>query len=107
VHLAGVTDWVRLDGIPHDAHFPHGHARPRIAFPLWSRGKLIGLALFSAHRNGAALDPEEIEAVERLVLTAVAAFDRVDAEALRSALEEFHALRQEREYLLRRLEVAQ
>jgi hypothetical protein len=106
VHLAGVTDGVRLDGIPHDAPFPHGHPRPRLAFPLWSRGKLIGVALFSAHKSGAVLDPEETEAVERLIVAAVTAFDRVDAEALRRALDEVYALRQEREVLLRRLDSA-
>jgi hypothetical protein len=103
LHLSGVSDWVRLDGIPHDAAFPHGHARPRIAFPMWSRGRLIGVTLFSGHKNGGALDPEEIDAVERLVAAGVSAFDRVDAEALRSALEEVHALREEREQLLLRL----
>jgi hypothetical protein len=106
IHLAGVNDWMRLDGIPHDAPFPHGHPRPRIAFPLWSRGKLVGVALFSGHRNGAALDPEEIDAIERLIVAAIAAFDRVDAEALRSALEEVQALRLEREQLLIRLDNA-
>jgi hypothetical protein len=106
VHLAGVTDSLRLDGVPHDATFPHGHPRPRIAFPLWSRGKLIGIALFSAHRNGAALDPEEVDSIERLVNAAVAAFDRVDAEALRRALDEVEALRIERDQLLLRLEGA-
>ncbi len=103
VHLAGATEYLRLDGVPHEAAFPHGQPRPRIAFPLWSRGQLAGVALVSAHRTGAALDPEEIEAIEGVIGATVSAFDRVDAEALRSAMEEVHALRAERDLLLAKL----
>jgi hypothetical protein len=107
VHLAGANECLRLDGVPHDAIFPPGTAQPRIAFAMWSRRRLVGLALFSAHRSGAMLDPEEIESIEQVVTAAVAAFDRVDAEALRAVREEAAALRDERDRLLRIVQSAQ
>jgi hypothetical protein len=107
VHLGGADEWLALDGVPHDAAFPDGNARPRIAFALWSRRRLVGLALFSAHRSGAMLDPEEIEAIERVVTAAVAAFDRVDAERLNDALEEVALLREERDRLLQLVGIEQ
>jgi hypothetical protein len=77
-----------IDQVPHPDGLPHGAPRPRHAFPMWSRGELVGIAFYSAHRSGALLDPQEVTAIERIADAATAAFDRVAAAALRRTQEE-------------------
>lgn len=103
LHLLGAGEGpLRMEGIPHSAAFPHGPSRPRIAFPLWSRREMIGIALYSAHVNGATLDPEEVEEIERITTAATAAFDRVAAAALRRTQDELLRLRAAYDELLSR-----
>jgi hypothetical protein len=82
LHLSGVTEALRLESVPHDAAFPHGPARPRIAFPMWSRRELVGFVLYSTHLNGAMLDPDEVELIERIAAASVVALERVAAISL-------------------------
>ncbi len=86
--LGGDGTPVVIDQVPHPDGLPHGAPRPRHAFPMWSRGELVGIAFYSAHRSGALLDPQEVTAIERIADAATAAFDRVAAAALRRTQEE-------------------
>lgn len=95
LHIGGVHEALRLDGILLPAMFPRGRGRPQIAFPLWSRRELVGFTVYSAHRNGSILDPQEADAIERVGTAATAAFDLVDALALRKLTEELAAVRAE------------
>jgi hypothetical protein len=90
VHLAGVRDGLSLDSVPHDAAFPHGAPRPRIAFPLWGRQELAGFVLYSSHRSGATLDPDEMESIERIATAASLALERVATITLQKALAGVH-----------------
>jgi hypothetical protein len=82
LHLSGANEGLRLESVPHDAAFPHGAPRPRIAFPMWSRRELIAFAVYSTHRNGALLDPDEVELIERIAAAATVALERVAAISL-------------------------
>lgn len=107
LHLAGVHEALRLEKIPHDAAFLHGTHRPRIAFPLWGQLELVAFALYSSHRNGATLDPDEVEAIERLAAAASVAFERVSTLTLRQTLaalkSDFDAVRSKQDELLEAL----
>jgi hypothetical protein len=104
LHLGGVTEALRLESVPHDAPFPHGAARPRIAFPMWSRRELVGFVLYSTHQNGAMLDPDEVELIERIASASVVALERVAAMSLQdryAALRaEFESLKAQRDEFL-------
>jgi hypothetical protein len=104
LHLFGASEALRLETVPHDAAFPHGSPRPRIAFPMWSRRELIAFALYSTHTNGAMLDPDEVELVERIVAAATVAIERVAAISLHerfTALKaEFDAMKAQRDEFL-------
>lgn len=60
-----------------------------------TRRELVGVALYSAHRNGATLDPEEVDEIECITSAATAAFDRVAAAELRRTQVELAAARAE------------
>ena len=93
-HVIGAGETpLRIDDVPHPPGFPHGPLRPRLLFPLWSRRELIGFAVYGTHLNGAQLDPEEIEEIERVTTAASAAYDRVAAATLRQTQDELAALR--------------
>jgi hypothetical protein len=82
LHLSGTNEALPLETVPHDAAFPHGAPRPRIAFPLWSRRELIAFAVYSVHKNGAMLDPDEVESIERIAIAATFALERVAATSM-------------------------
>lgn len=104
LHLAGCTDALRLDSVPHDAAFPHGPARPRIAFPMWSRRELTGFVLYSTHLNGAMLDPDEVALIEQIATASVIAIERVAALSLQdrfvSLRAEFESMKAQRDEFL-------
>jgi hypothetical protein len=66
---------------------PHGVEEPMLAVPVLVRDRLIAIALYGAHRNGEALDPDEVASIDRLAGGAAAAYDHLEAEALRSEVE--------------------
>lgn len=78
--------WKRLD-------VPEGVARPALATPIVIRRRLEGFALYGSHRAGEAIDPDEEKALEGLMFAAAAAYDHLEAEALR---EENRRLREQR-----------
>ena len=55
---------------------PAGDAAPILAIPFAIRHTLNGFALFGAHTNGAAIDPDERRILEKLVERASFAYDR-------------------------------
>lgn len=62
---------------------PTGPARPVLALPIIVRRELAAIVFFGSHTHGESLDPDEIEALAGLQVGAAAAYDHLDAEALR------------------------
>jgi hypothetical protein len=54
-----------------------------IAIPVLVRHELVSFTLYGAHRNGAQLDPEEVELLEDLSREAARAYDHIDAVRMR------------------------
>lgn len=57
---------------------------PVLAVPVFSHGGLAAAAFYGVHRNGSDFDPEEIGILAHLASAAGAAFDRLEAAALRA-----------------------
>ncbi len=55
-----------------------------LAVPVFSHGDLAAAAFYGVHRNGSDFDSEEIGILARLATAAGAAFDRLEAAALRA-----------------------
>ena len=51
------------------------------------RHEIIAFVLYVAHRNGAQIDPEELELFNELAREAARAYDHVEAVRMRAALE--------------------
>ena len=68
--------------------FPQGSSRPVLAVPMLVRNKLLGVAFYGPHASGAELDADEVKTIERLVQSAAAANDHLEAEALRAKIED-------------------
>lgn len=83
-----IAEMHRAAHLRHDvlegAHAPADDRRPEVALPLMLRGKLLGFALYGAHRNGAALDRGERELLGALATPATAAFAHIESIALRA-----------------------
>ncbi|HXW77033.1 MAG TPA: GAF domain-containing protein, partial [Candidatus Eremiobacteraceae bacterium] len=79
VRLADVH-WSRTDG-------PGGAARPAIALPILVRHELDAVALYGSHRGGEDFDPDEMAWLNALGAAAGAAYDHLEADALRAELE--------------------
>lgn len=79
--------WAREDA-------PGGGARPALAVPIAVRHELDAIVLFGAHRGGEDFDPDELQWLNALAAAAGAAYDHLEADALRQSLE---ALRRENE----------
>jgi hypothetical protein len=86
----GILD---LDALPAERGRPTlaGHD-PLIAVPMRSHAELAGFVLYGGHANGSELDPDERVLLERLVIAAGLAFDRIEAQRLRSENERQTAL---------------
>jgi hypothetical protein len=54
-----------------------------LAVPVMVRHELVSFTLYGAHRNGAQLDPEEVELLEELAREASRAYDHVEAVRVR------------------------
>jgi hypothetical protein len=62
---------------------PTGPARPILALPIMVRRDLAAIVFFGSHIHGEGLDPDEIKALAGLQTGAAAAYDHLDAEAMR------------------------
>jgi len=63
----------------------HG-VEPSMAVPIFSHEDLTAIAFYAAHRNGTDFDGDEISLIERMADAAGAAYDRLEAKALRQQL---------------------
>lgn len=75
VRIADIV-WPRQD-------VPEGTAAPQFALPILSRRRLIGIALYGAHKSGSDLHPDEVAIISTLTRAAGQAYDRIEADELR------------------------
>ncbi len=62
---------------------PTGSARPVLALPIMVRRELTAMVFYGSHRYGEALDPDEVKTIAGLATGAAAAYDHLEAEAMR------------------------
>ena len=88
LHLQAERGAIRLSEI-HWARddAPGGAARPALALPIVVRHELDAIALFGGHRGGEDFDPDEIAWLNALSVAAGAAYDHLEADALRQELQ--------------------
>lgn len=95
LHVQGERRPLRLRGIKREANsFPAGRSAPIIAIPVLVRHQLESIALYGPHVSGEDIDPDEVRMLERLSNAAAAAYDHIEAEALRHKVQELAALLQ-------------
>jgi hypothetical protein len=83
---------LRIEEINRDrAHLPQGSLAPVIAIPILLRRRLEAVALYGPHENGADLDADEIKSLNVLAQAASAAYDHLEAKALRREVVEQRA----------------
>jgi len=75
------------------------HTGPALALPIIVHRKLNRVVLYGHHQSGADFDPDEIRSVTALASGASAAYDHLEAQALRQGLEDAEFLRAENEEL--------
>lgn len=61
---------------------------PSIAVPLFSHDDLTAVVFFAPHRNGTEFDGDELALIDRVAEAAGAAYDRLEAKALRQRFAE-------------------
>jgi hypothetical protein len=66
-----------------------------LAMPLVLRDQIVAIAMYGPHRTGADIDPDEQKSLAPLLDRAGAAYDHIDAQALRAKVE---LLTREREH---------
>jgi len=77
-----------LDEHPWRTHkVPGGAARPMLALPILVRRELDVIVFYGSHEHGEALDPDEVRAIASLATGASAAYDHLEADALRKEVE--------------------
>jgi hypothetical protein len=62
---------------------PSGPAQPTLALPIIVRRELAAIVFYGSHIHGEGLDPDEIKAIANLASAAAAAYDHLDAEAMK------------------------
>lgn len=65
---------------------PSGVLAPTLAVPALARSDLYAFVLYGAHRDGAALNPDERALLGTLVANAAATFDHLDAQQTREEI---------------------
>ena len=79
---------LRLNEIAWDCEdLPRGNPSPVMAVPVFVRQRLEAFVLFGSHRNGADIDPDELNCLRQLAANAGAAYDHIDAENVRAEME--------------------
>ena len=89
VYLSGERESLRLS----DVHWktddlPTGEAEPALALPIFVRHELSAILVLGSHVTGEALDADEIRLLEACAVAAGAAYDHLEADALREYAEE-------------------
>jgi len=62
---------------------PSGPTHPVLALPIIVRRELAAIVFYGSHVHGEGLDPDEIKAIASLAPGAAAAYDHLDAEAMK------------------------
>jgi hypothetical protein len=86
LHVLAEGKPVRIADIAWSSKAPH-MAHAVLAMPLLLREEVGAIVLYGAHRNGADIDPDEEKALLPLLERAGAAYDHIDAKALRAKVE--------------------
>ena len=73
------------------ADLPAKEGAPTVAFPIIVRHQLRGLVLYGTHRSGADFDDDELRSLTELMKAAAAAYDHIEAEALRTRVSDLTA----------------
>lgn len=95
LHLLAEAAPVRISDVAWSTgHAPHV-AHAVLAMPLLLRDQIVAIAFYGPHRTGADIDPDEQKSLTPLLDRAGAAYDHIDAEALRTKVE---LLTREREH---------
>lgn len=89
IYLAGERESLRLSNIHwNQENFPTGPAEPTLAIPIFVRHELDAILILGAHITGEDLDAGEIRLLEECAVAASAAYDHLEADALRENIEE-------------------
>lgn len=87
LHLEAQPEPVRIADIAWThPNMPAGIAAPQFAVPILSRRRLIGIALYGAHKSGSDLDPDEVSIIATLTRAAGQAYDQIEADELRQLI---------------------
>lgn len=89
IYLAGERQSLRLSDV-HSANrnLPTGPAEPVLALPIYVRHELCAILVLGTHVTGEDLDVDEIRLLEQCAVAASAAYDHLEADALRRQTEE-------------------
>ncbi|HEY1867585.1 MAG TPA: hypothetical protein VGG70_04760 [Candidatus Cybelea sp.] len=87
LHLLAEGGPVRISDVAWSSgHAPH-MAHAVLAMPLLLRDQIVAIALYGPHHTGADIDPDERKSLTPLLERAGAAYDHIDAQALRAKVE--------------------
>ena len=93
VYLAGERQSLRLSDVHWtDPRLPTGTAEPVLALPIFVRHELNAILVLGGHVTGEDLDADEIRLLEQCAVAAGAAYDHVEADALRRQIEELRQM---------------
>jgi hypothetical protein len=82
-YLAAERAPLDLDDLAWAPAQPAGPGRPILAVPIAARSRLIAFTLYGATEAGETLDPDQRRTLQHLATAAAAAYDHLEAEALR------------------------
>ena len=89
LHLEGERKALRLGEVRWNrADVPIGAARPALALPIFVRHRLGGIVLLGPHATGEDFDADEMRLLENCAVAAGAAYDHLEADALRRRVDE-------------------
>ncbi|MBV8284122.1 MAG: hypothetical protein JO175_05680 [Candidatus Eremiobacteraeota bacterium] len=83
LHLLAEGEPVRLADVAWTSQELPAAGNAVLAMPVLLRDELMTIALYGPHRTGADIDPDEVRSLSRLVANAGAAYDHIEARALR------------------------
>lgn len=95
LHLLVEGGPVRISDVAWSSGHTPQMAHAVLAMPLLLRDQIVGIAFYGPHRTGADIDPDEQKCLAPLMDRAGAAYDHIDAQALRAKVE---LLTREREH---------
>ena len=88
MHLQGERGAVRVVELHRlNVGATHESRNAVLALPIFIRHELSAVVLFGAHRGGEDFDPDETAWLNGLAMAASAAYDHLEADALRKELE--------------------